>query len=1032
MKKSIYLTAACAMLIAIPPMWARYEKAVTNGGDIPSKAVTITVELPMEMTPTADDISLFTLIDANGDNKKWAYRSNFGGLVSPSNDKAACNDWAITPGLRFNDVSTNYEFSFTMTHNMRGSDFISSFEFYIGTSPDPESMTTLVGKIENFYVPVANQDVPQSVPFAVPGEAGVYYLGIRCVSPAMTDGVSPWPCTFKNLSVKAMESSAGAPMQPTDVTVTAAERGGLEATVAFTMPSISMNGKPLPESTILTAIVTSPVETKPVTALPGDPISVTLATQQGDNNISLQVNGAEQGEPMPLNVYTGVVLPMRVHDLTLTLSPDNMSATLDWTPPTEGKDGGYVDFDALEYLVYISDSSADEYRLLDNVGSELTYTYTMDEGAQLRTVRLRVLPKNAAGISTDDVNWVGQDPVTVSDMIGTPYALPAIERFDNLDMTYTPISILRPDENYAGRWLIQDPSDCVPDENQSALMAYSPYNEGSTMGRVALPKFSTKGLNNVAFSLKAMRYSSYAKDMNVYARNYTEDLTLLGTINCSGTNDWVDYSYPLPEKFQDKDWVQIIIDVNLEDVDYIYAIDQYKLAVSAATDVAMLNIATSDPLVPGKQAEFTAKLSNLGFNAVTPQVHFSATDASGKIIAEENVNVAMLKSGAETNVKWKFAPETEQIDTEITVKAEITTTDEVPSNDAAEVKIHVRRPELPVVTDLAANVTTDAVTLFWSEPVLHRTVTESFESLEDFYYGETMGNFKTFDGDGKSVYKFSNLTMPNEQLPKAFMVINHDMLNGGEGLEPHDGVKYLMATCPEMISDKKPDPANDWLISPEVEGGSYVSFFLNIISETYPETIRIMTSSTTDEPEAFAELMTLVKPKMGWQQVEFRMPKDAKYFAVNYVSHDMFGIMIDDVKFVSKDELYTIAKYNVYRDGQFIGTTTEPRYVDTAVTTGNSYTYHVTSITEAESVNSNKVTVIAGISGIDGVDTVSGSARAVVGGILFENCGNVSVHDIAGRKVFEARLAGAKAIAPVTSGIYAVTVDGRTMKLAVR
>ncbi len=1031
MKRSIYMTAALAMLIAVPPIWARYEKkAVTNGGT-PSKAVTITVELPMEMIPTADDISLFTLIDDNNDNKKWAYRSNFGGLVSPSNDNAACDDWAITPGLRFEDVSTNYEFSFTMTHNMRGSDFISSFEFYIGTSPDPASMTTLIGKIENFYVPVANQDVPQSVPFAVPGDAGIYYLGIRCVSPAMADKVSPWPCTFKKLSVKAMESSAGAPMQPTDVTVTAAERGGLEATVAFTMPSTSMNGKPLPASTELTAIVTSPVETKTVTAFPGDPVSVTMATQQGDNNMTLQVNGAEQGEPMPLSVYTGVVLPMRVHDLTLTLSPDNMSATLNWTPPTEGKDGGYVDFDALEYLVYISDVDPNEYRLLANTGSETTYTYTMEEGAQLRTVRLKVLSQNAAGISTDDVNWVDQDPVSVSNMLGTPYSLPAIERFDDLNMHYTPITVLRPDENYAGRWALQDPSGCVPDDNQSALMAYSPYNEGSTMGRVALPKFSTKGLNNVAFSLKVMRYSSYAKDMNIYARNYTEGLTLLGTINCSGANDWVEYSYPLPEKFQDKDWVQIVIDVNLEDVDYIYGIDQYKLAVSAATDVAMLNVATSDPLVPGKQAMFTASLANLGFNAVTPVVHFSATDASGNVIAEEDVNVAMLKSGAETNVKWAFTPETEQIDTEITVKAEITTTDEVPSNDAAEVKLHVRRPELPVVTDLAANVSTDAVTLFWSEPVLHRTVTESFESLEDFYYGETMGDFKTFDGDGKSVYKFSNLQMPNEQLPKAFMVINHDMLNGGEGLEPHDGVKYLMATCPEIISDTKPDPANDWLISPEVEGGSYVSFYLNIISETYPETIRIMTSSTTDEPNAFAELMTLVKPKMGWQQIEFRMPKDAKYFAVNYVSQDMFGIMIDDVKFVSQDELYTITKYNVYRDGRFIGSTAEPRYVDATVTKGNTYTYHVTSITEAESVTSNKVSITAGSSVISGIGGTEPVVTAIDGAILFENCRNFRVYDMAGNTLADGVAAGNVTRVPVPQGVYVAVADGKAYKVIV-
>lgn len=1032
MKKSVCLSTLCAALIAGTAfMYARNERAVTPMAP-PQKAVVITVELPMEMTPTADDISLFTLIDANNDAKKWAYRSNFGGLVSPSNDKMACDDWAITPGLRFTDADTNYEFSFTMTHNMKGPDFASSFEFYIGTAPDPASMTTLIGKIENFYVPVANQNIAQSVPFAIPGDAGTYYIGIRCVSPALTDGVSPWPCTFKSLAVKAMESSASAPLQPTDVAVTPGAQGALDATVAFTMPVKSMNGKDLPAVTELSAVVTSGVETKTVKALPGVPVSITVATQQGDNNLTLQVNGAEEGEPMPLAVYTGVVLPMRVHDLIATLTPDNMSMTIDWTPPTAGKDGGYVDFNAIEYNIYISDEPNGDYRLLENIGNALTYTYTMAPGAKLRTVKLKVLPSNAAGVSTDDVNWVDQDPVSVSEMLGTPYALPAIEKFDNLDMAYTPLTIQRPNEDYAGRWRIADPSECVPDENQSALMAYSPYNEGSTMGRVALPKFSVKGMHNVAFSLRAMRYSSYASTMNVYACNYNEELTLIGTINCGGAMEWVDCSYPLPEQFQDKDWVQIVIDVDLADVDYVYAIDSYKLAVSAATDVAVLDVATSDPLVPGSAAMFTARLANLGFNAVTPRVRFSAADASGNVVASQDVDMPSLASGAETSVKWSFTPAVEQMDSEITIKAELLTSDDVASNDVASATLHVRRPDLPVVSDLTAQATSAGVELSWSAPALNRTVTESFETLDDFYYGEDMGAFTAYDGDGKTVYKFASLSMPNEQLPKAFMVVNHDMLNGGEGLEAHEGVKYLMATCPEQIGDRKQGPADDWLISPEVTGGSYVSFWLNIISENYPETLRIMTSATTSETTAFTELMSLVKPKMGWQLVEFRMPADAKYFALNYVSDNMFGIMVDDVKFVSATDMHTVSSYNVYRDGAFAASVTEPRYVDSSVVPGTSYTYHVTAVTDGESVKSNKVSITAGSSGIDGIDGTTPVVTAVDGAIRFENCRNIRVYDMAGNTLADGVTAGNVTRVPVAPGVYLAVADGKAYKVIVR
>ncbi len=744
----------------------------------------------------------------------------------------------------------------------------------------------------------------------------------------------------------------------------------------------------------------------------------------------MKVDGDVEGEPVPLSVYTGVVLPMRVHDLAATLSPDNMSMTITWTPPTEGKNGGYVDFNNLDYVISLAEGSDGEYRQLATVSGELTYTYAMEAGAKQRTIKLQVLPRNAAGVSDDTTPWVDQDPVYVSDMLGTPYALPAIERFDNQEIKYTPLSIQRPGD-YSGRWMISDPSGCVPDDNQSALMAYNPYSEGATMGRVAFPKFSTKGLGNVAFTLKAMRYSPYAADMDVYARNYyTDDLVLLGTINCAAGTDWVDITYPLPAEFQGKEWVQFIIDVDLADVDYVYAIDSYQVAVSAATDLAVLEVTSAAPLVAGTAAKFSARIANLGFNAVAPKLRFTAELPDGTAAASQEVSVASIPLGGEKIVEWMFTPLAEHMDKELTVKAELVSSDEVPSNDTAFEKFHVRRPELPVVTTLAADSKDGGVILRWNEPVLNKTITESFEQLEDFYYGSEMGVFTAYDGDGKSVYKFVNQVMPNEQLPKAFLVVNANRV--GEGLESASGDKYLLATCPEMIGDVKPDPANDWLISPEIEGGSYVSFYLNIISDKYPETIRVMSSSTTADPAAFTEVSTILKTKLGWQDYEFRLPADAKYFALNYVSHDMFGVMIDDVKFVSAEDFLTVSSYNVYRDGVKIGETTDREYLDATARLGTRYTYYVTTLTPSESMKSNAAVIVAGESSVETVEASAGTAVAVPGGILVDGAGSVSVHSVAGVSVFQAELGGATVEIPLSPGIYLVTLDGRTVKLPVR
>ncbi len=1029
MKKSIFATLSLMAMLAIPAVLigARYERAATKP-KVVQKAMTFSVDLPMEMEMTKEEFGYFTLIDANADNQKWRYQAS--GMTSPCNDKMASDDWAITPGLRFEDVSSNYEMAFTMQQNMQGDQFISSFEFYIGTAPTVEAMTTLIGKIENFYAPVKDTPYPQAIQFAVPGDPGTYYIGFRCVSPMQVGKVSPWPATFKNLSIKAIKSSAAAPMQPSDITVTPGENGALSATVAFTMPTTSMNGTPLPEGTELNAIIASESELKSVKALPGAAVSQVIATKQGDNEISITVNGALPGEAIVKTVYTGVVLPMRIHDLAAVLSPDNMSMTLTWTPPTEGKDGGYVDYKKLDYVIFLNDGPDGEYRQYTTVGASCTYTYTMQPGEKLRTVKLKVLPRNAAGISTDDISWVDQDPVYVSDMLGTPYALPAIERFDDQDMKYTPLTILRP-EGYSGRWMISDPSGCVPDENGSALMAYNPFSEGETMGRVAFPKFSTKGLSNVAFTLKAMRYSSYASMMDVYVRSYTTDLTKLGSINCSSATDWVDVSYPLPAEFQGQEWVQFVIDVYLDDVDYVYAIDSYQVAVSAATDVAVLDITAAGALQVGEPAKFVARVANLGFNAVTPTVRFTATLPDGTEVANETVSVATLGIGDEKNVSWSFTPLAEHIDKELTVKAELLSADEVPSNDVFAAQFHVRLPELPVVTTLSAQSVGEGVQLTWDEPKLNKTLTESFEQLEDFYYGTELGAFTGYDGDGKTVYKFQNEVMPNEQLPKAFLVVND--MRVGEGLEANDGHKYLLATCPERVREEDPVvPANDWLISPELVPGSYVSFSYNIINEKYPETIRVLYSTTTNAPEAFTEIETRLKTRFGWEFLEYRLPADAKYFAINYVSADMFGIMIDAVKYTSAADLHNVTGYNVYRDGVILGRATDRSFIDKTAVKGTSYTYHVTTVTDVESAKGNTVTIVAGDASIDASVADSATAVAIAGGIRIAGANSASIYSVAGVQLYNAELGGATVEVALAPGVYAVTIDGKTMKLPVR
>ncbi len=165
--------------------------------------------------------------------------------------------------------------------------------------------------------------------------------------------------------------------------------------------------------------------------------------------------------------------------------------------------------------------------------------------------------------------------------------------------------------------------------------------------------------------------------------------------------------------------------------------------------------------------------------------------------------------------------------------------------------------------------------------------------------------------------------------------------------------------------------------------------------------------------------------------MECKLPADAKYFAINYVSRDMFGILVDDVNFVSATEMHSIAKYNVYRDGLLIGDTTTPEYLDDAVEDGNTYRYHVTTVTEKESAASAQASITVSKSGIHAVAAPALSITVSGGNIVVTNAGDslVAIHSADGKTLWRGTGDGSHPMAP---GAYIVTAAGTTVKVLVR
>ena len=993
MKRCISLMAMAAALLSLSPSPAaaqRYERATANIANSPQKASYL-LQVPFEFgIQSKSEFDMLTL-EASANSNKWYFVSSYKAMGTPSPKRVDgayrdVDSWAFLPGAVFTKADNSYELSFDQFGNM--SFDYSSIEVWIGTSATAGGMVTKIGTVDNFQNNI-NKDpaVRQKFKFGLPGGvAGTYYIGFHCITTAEQDGWS----YINNIAVSETTSSSAAPATVVDAQVKAADKGSLSANVSFKMPTVDMANSPLPTDAKLTAVVKSDVDTKTVEALPGADVSIDVATKQGDNTITVQINNEKEGTPYEYKVYTGEVLPMRVHNLAGVLSRDNMTYTLTWTAPTEGKDGGYVDFDNLDYDIYLYNQQKDDYEYLATAGKQKTYTYSLAKGEKLRTVRLGVFARNSAGTSDDRINYVDQDHVYVADMVGEPYQLPVVEDFENQDIKYSPIRIMYPNEDYRGRWQIQDPTDILADDNHSALVGWDPLTEDPTMGRIAIAKFSTLGKSAQAFSVRLLKYIGYSSTMTFYVADYDtnpDNLYKIGEVNCNDGNEiaWADYTFPIPEKFMNKEWIQIIVDAKYDEYNYMYAIDRYNISSTHAKDLSVVGVSGPQALEISSTGEYKAEVYNIGTSSATAKGTFDVVYDNTTVARSLSTDEQTIKSGDKYVFSYKYTPLADDYGKDVSIRFTLTGDDEDMTNNSSEQPVAVRLSETPVVTTLAANATSGGVQLTWQQPQLNKTLASSFEEDAPFSYGNNIDGFTNYDGDGKTVCKFSSLTMPNETLPKAFMVVNPQQI-GATDLDAHTGNQYLMAICPDEENGVYP-AADDWLISPEVKGGSLFSFWMDIINEKYPESVVIKYSATDTQPTSFKTLDNgkILKFKKGWQKYEYALPEDAKYVAVNYVSQDQFGILVDDIKYVSATEFHHISAYNVYRNGKKIGTTdntstTNCTYTDNVATAG-AYDYQISVVADEEYGLSNTVH-------IDFVPTAINNASAdntAVSGIYLPN-----------------------------------------------
>lgn len=973
--------------------------------------------VPFQLDPLSYYTTLFKFAyGTNGAKKNWTWYSSMGAYRYYYDTNNPADAWLFLPAFEITDTDKIYEFAMNAWVPTAG--YAERFEVYAGKEATIAGMTQKV--IDSTDVNTLDSYKDWTGSF-IAEEAGKYFIGIHCISDKDQNVLYA-----NNFRLTATEATVSSPAPVENIVCTPAAKGELKATIEFTLPTKSGIGKEL-TATTLTATVASAVDTVSVSGAPGATLKADVVTVQGMNTITVTASaGTSIGQSATAEVYTGIDLPGRP---TVTLAPtaNDMGVKVSWTTPTEGENGGYIDPADLSYEIYQLNSS-NQWSLIGNAGKVNSTQLTANSLTDLSILTLGVRAVNSIG----KANYIGYDRV----ILGPAMNMPVEENFAGAQPIFSKF-IVKSSASDASLY-IDSPSKVdakYKSEDDKAIFSISTESEGWTSFN--LPKVSTVGVNFPAVVLDVYEEADMP-EIEVIARTYSGETTL-GTIKSpKGEAGWTREVFEFPASLKNLQWVEVLVKFNFNKVGQVGLIDTYLLRNHVANDFAVSAI--DAPSVPqiGSPVKFVATVNNKGFEAnVLPGGQWTLTQ-DNKVIMEKEVKSESSEKVAPESAntfEWEINPEVAHLG-KATVKFELTSTDGDSSNNSMSADIEIVKGTAVVVTDLKAEKSGNDVKLTWSEPEVDNV--EGFENDTPFVVNPAkVGVFKTYDGDGKQIYGFNDWSAPCPYDASAFTVWNSDeiaKINANFNSSSNSGKQYIIARCPQDGS-----AANDWLISPAIDGVDEITFYARAITYQYgAEVLEVLTSNTTDAIDQFKLVETVkVTGASGtattWQKFSVKLPEGAKYFAIRYVSVDIFGVMLDDISYSTSAD---VKGYHIVRDKEKIDKKNDgqPGHVDTTVLAGKRYVYNVIPILadDSEGVMSNDATVDTP----SGVDEI-GENKAILaenGVIRFVgfNGEEVAVYGASGICMNRSIANSDNYEVAVAPGVYMVVANNLNLKIMVK
>lgn len=471
-------------------------------------------------------------------------------------------------------------------------------------------------------------------------------------------------------------------------------------------------------------------------------------------------------------------------------------------------------------------------------------------------------------------------------------------------------------DGYGNTWAYDSDGEC-------ASYSYSTYYAANDW-LVTAPVYLEAG-KNYTFSIDASAgNSSYPEQMEVkMATGHTANSLSSGTTVIASTTltstDYATFSNVVTVS-QTGNYYFGIHATSPRDRAYLY-VDNFSIKFTHDLAVYLSAPHTSNA---GSTFTVVATVYNPGASAETGYtVNFTA---GGTTISTQTANTS-LAPGAVTTFTVEYSTNASDAGQTVNFGATVASTGDSNADNNTSTASTSLTSILPPPVNVQATGGEQSGTMTWNAPTITpESVTEDFEYTKDFpsfglggitssVHTGAFGDWTLYDANGGNVYGSTEENFPNEAAPHAWFVFNPTMI--GSGSTAHSGDQYVESVCPQGSSN---NPANHWLISPELSGNAQtITFWDREFTTNYgDETFTVWVSTTDNNPSSFTHRVgNYTIDYTDWHQRSISLPAGAKYFAIQHTSNDIFGMTIDDLTYEAAP--VNPVSYNVYLDGDLVG-----------------------------------------------------------------------------------------------------------------